>query len=99
MSYQGRLCIPAPSCRGNQGLASHFFSEEFLQEHAFPFLRRALMKFDENMPFRGPSHYSEGDLKYEFEIDGDYTYFTARENLSVKGLRLFFQDVMGETIV
>ena len=49
---------------------SRLFSD-FFENEAFPFLKKALMNFDDAMPFRGPSEFSSGDFKYVFTLDGD----------------------------
>jgi hypothetical protein len=83
MSYQG------------QTLGDH--STDFFEE-AFQFLKKAMRNFDDEMPFRGPENFKDGDFEYVFKIEGDYTYFTGREAILYKGEEIFFQDVMGELI-
>ena len=56
------------------------------------------MNFDENMPFRGPKEFSDGDFKYIFEMEGDYDYFKGQERILYKRKSVFFQDVMGSLI-
>ncbi len=83
MSYQGKTV---------EGL-----SKEFIEE-AFGFFKKALRSFPDDMPFRGPSSFKEGDFEYIFILNGDYAYFTGREALLHKGKEIFFQNVMGELI-
>jgi len=59
-------------CMAYQGHHNQNFDDAFFQERVFPFLKRALINFDNSMPFRGPREYSEGDFKYTFEMDGEY---------------------------
>jgi hypothetical protein len=68
-------------CMTYQGQNNPEYGELFLQEQAFPFLKRALMSFDDGTPFRGPQEFSEGDFRYTFELDGDYEYFKGRKYL------------------
>ena len=81
-----------------QGKHNENFSSDFFQSQAFPFLKKALTHMDEQMPFRGPSEFTEGDFKYTFNMNGDYSYFTGKEAISCQGIEVFFQDIMGELI-
>jgi len=83
MSYQGRTI---------DGL-----TEDFVEE-TFGFLKKALMKMDERMPFRGPAKFNEGEFEYRFEMKGDHTYFIGRESIRYRRKEIFFQDVMGTLI-
>lgn len=86
MSYQGKHNTEYPD---------EFYKGE---NGALTFLRKALMNFDDELPFRGPVNFEEGDFKYTFEIDGDVEYFTGREAITFKGEEVFFQNVMGELV-
>ncbi len=107
-SYAGSLCAPGREvvffkgipvwCMSYQGQPNPKQEAPFFQEQLFPFLRRALMNFDDSVPFRGPKEFSEGDFKYTFEIKGDCNYFKGREQVLYKNERVFFQDVMGSLI-
>lgn len=82
-----------------QGTPTMELGEEFFQKRAFPFLREALMNFDDKLPFRGPESFTRDPFKYTFEIEeGDYKYFKGRERVSFDGVTVFFQDVMGSLI-
>ena len=81
-----------------QGQHNESYPDGFFENEVFPFLKKALMNFDESTPFRGPPSLEEGDFKYLFVIDGDYKYFTARESIFHKDTEKFFQDVMGGLI-
>jgi hypothetical protein len=85
-------------CMSYQGQHNSAFDSDFFENEAFPFLKKALMNFDDAMPFRGPSEFSSGDFKYTFTLDGDYAYFKGQERVFYKGERVFFQDVMGSLI-
>lgn len=58
---------------------------DFFQERAFLFLKKALMNFDDSMPFRGPKEFVDGDFKYTFEMNVDYSYFLGQECIFYKG--------------
>tara|TARA_Y100000310_G_C20199142_1_gene586053 strand:- start:112 stop:591 length:480 start_codon:yes stop_codon:yes gene_type:complete len=83
MSYQGKI---------NDDLGKKF------TEKVYRFLKKALMNFDENTPFRGPSNFQEDDFEYSFSFEGDYSYFVGKEVVKHKGEEVFFQDVMGSLI-
>ncbi|MEA3430607.1 MAG: DUF5680 domain-containing protein [Nanoarchaeota archaeon] len=81
-----------------QGQYNSKYADDFFQTRAFPFLKKALMNFDDDMPFRGPKEFIEGDFRYTFEMEGDYDYFKGQERIFYKGESVFFQDVMGSLI-
>ena len=81
-----------------QGKHNSKYPDDFIHNEVFVFLRKALMNFKDEMPFRGPIEFEEGDFRYVFKINGDYQYFTGREAIYYKGIKVFFQDVMGEII-
>ena len=107
-SYSGKQWAPGKEvvffqekpiwCMAYQGQHNAKYDDVFFEEQAFPFLKKALMNFDDNMPFRGPKEFSEGDFKYTFEMDGDYDYFKGQEKILYKGEKVFFQDIMGSLI-
>lgn len=80
-----------------QGKVSAGLSDEFIEE-VYAFLKKALMNFDDAMPFRGPKEFVEGDFKYVFVMNRDYDYFTGREAIFYKGEEVFFQDIMGTLV-
>jgi len=81
-----------------QGKHNESYPSEFFQNQAFSFLRNALRNISDEMPFRGPESFKEGDFEYTFKMNGDYQYFTGREAITYKGIEVFFQDIMGELI-
>ena len=85
-------------CMAYQGKHNEAYDDKFFQTQAFPFLRIALMNFDDSMPFRGPKEFSDGDFKYTFEMQGDYNFFKCQEIILYKSESVFFQDVMGSLV-
>ncbi|MBM3233377.1 hypothetical protein FJZ18_04395 [Candidatus Pacearchaeota archaeon] len=98
MSYQGMPCKFSPECKNNQSSEARILPMEFYDENVFPFLKRALMRADESMPFRGPPRFNEEEFEYGFEMQGNYEYFTGRESVVYFGREVFFQNVMGSII-
>ncbi|MDR0919491.1 MAG: DUF5680 domain-containing protein [Oscillospiraceae bacterium] len=45
------------------------------------FLKESLLRVPENMPFRGPNKYSDGDYKYVCGVSGDFNYFNGKEEI------------------
>ena len=84
-------------CMSYQGQTIDGLSAEFIGE-TFEFLKKALRKFTNEVPFRGLDGFKEGDFEYSFKFKGDYTYFTGRESVFYKGKEVFFQDVMASLI-
>jgi hypothetical protein len=84
-------------CMSYQGQTLGDLSTEFIDE-TFEFLKKALRKFTDEIPFRGLDGFEEGDFKYSFTFKGDYSYFTGRESVFHKGKEVFFQDVMATLI-
>ena len=84
-------------CMSYQGQTVVGLSEEFIGE-TFEFLKKALRNFTDKIPFRGLDGFEEGDFKYSFQFEGDYSYFVGRESVTHRGKEVFFQDVMGSLI-
>ncbi|MDA3836479.1 MAG: DUF5680 domain-containing protein [Nanoarchaeota archaeon] len=84
-------------CMSYQGQTNEDLSEDFI-DRTFEFLKKALMNFNESMPFRGPKEFSDGDFRYTFELEGTYKYFKGQERILYKNKSVFFQDVMGSLI-
>ncbi|MEC9490927.1 MAG: DUF5680 domain-containing protein [Halanaerobiales bacterium] len=43
------------------------------------FLKDALLNVSAEMPYRGPSEYTKGELKYKCLVTGDFEYFKGDE--------------------
>ena len=48
----------------------------------YAFLRKAMLQVSEERPFRGPSSFSEGELAYTDESDGDVSGFSGMEKVT-----------------
>jgi len=91
--FQGK----AVWCMAYQGKVIDELTEQEVEE-VYGVLKKAMMNFSDDEPFRGPANFKEGDYEYSFTFKGDYKYFVGRENITYKGKELFFQDVMGALI-
>jgi len=65
------------------------------QDHAketFNFLKDALMHVTPELPFRGPPEYIVGDRSYHFDMSGDISAGTWREQITESGILTFEQN-------
>ena len=53
------------------------------------FLKEALLRVPENMPFRGPKDYTNGDYTYHCEVNGGFPWFQGRETISYQGHEIY----------
>jgi len=53
------------------------------------FLKEALLQVTDDMPYRGPSRYENGDYLYKCLVDGDFDWFTGCEEIFYKGVRIY----------
>ena len=49
------------------------------------FLKEALLRVPESMPFRGPERYEDGDYAYACAAEGDFEWFQGRETIRYRG--------------
>jgi hypothetical protein len=61
--------------------------DKFLAIYAF--LRKALLRIGPEQPFRGPSHFEEGDLRYLNTPDGDISKFHGTEQIYLRGTQVY----------
>ncbi len=48
------------------------------------FLKATLLRVPEDMPFRGPALYTEGDYAYRCQADGSFGWFQGKETIEHK---------------
>ena len=96
-SYAGSSWAPGREVVFFKGQTLGDLSDKFIDE-TFEFLKKALRGFTNEIPFRGLDGFEEGDFRYSFTFEGDYSYFTGRESVFHKGKEVFFQDVMATLI-
>jgi hypothetical protein len=53
------------------------------------FLKEALLHVPTDKPYRGPGEYSNGDYTYTCEVNGDYDYFTGKEEIFFCGEKIY----------
>jgi len=64
----------------------------------YAFLRKALLRVDEERPFRGPSHFEEGSHRYTDSSEGDISEFHGVEQVYLEGARVYRLDYCGGII-
>ena len=53
------------------------------------FLKAALLRVSADKPFRGPARYEDGGYVYECEVNGDTSWFSGRETISLNGVQIY----------
>ena len=53
------------------------------------FLKAALLRVPADKPFRGPARYEDGAYIYECEVNGDTSWFSGRETISLNGVQIY----------
>lgn len=105
-SYAGSFRAPGRECvffenRPAWAMAySGMLKAEFTKDagEIYSFLKTALMKFKDDIPYRGPSTWKEKNLTYEFSFRGDVSYLVGREAIKRDGIEVFFQDILASLI-
>lgn len=64
-------------------------------EGLIPFLRKAMMSPDQEMPLRGPNEMTEGDFQYKNSATGDLERFIGEEKIFYKGEEVFRTNYVG----
>lgn len=62
------------------------------------FLKAALLQVPFEMPYRGPSAYSDGDYSYECSVQGEFDWFQGKETICFKGSEIYECFFHGGTI-
>ena len=53
------------------------------------FLKEALLHVPEEMPYRGPEKYVNGDYTYSCSTEGDFDWFQGKETISWRGKQIY----------
>ncbi|MBO4637106.1 MAG: helix-turn-helix transcriptional regulator [Clostridiales bacterium] len=53
------------------------------------FLKAALRAADPKMPYRGPSHFTDGEYTYTATVEGDITWFQGYEEISCRSDKVY----------
>lgn len=72
-----------------------FVTEISLQNEIYTFLKKALMQFTEEMPYRGPEELVEGDWQYTNTVSGDFESFSGEESIKYKNKGVYRAKYQG----
>jgi hypothetical protein len=86
MSYSGGM---AARCHGDLAFA----------KQTFDFLRKALLRVDASMPYRGPKSLKFGEFKYVNEVKGSISDFAGKEKILRLNREVFAQNYCGGLVV
>ena len=65
--------------------AGHVTGEHFSGD----FLKEALLRVPEELPFCGPEYYKSQDYVYTCEVEGDFTWFQGHEVITYQGQNIY----------
>lgn len=91
--------IPIWSMSYSGGMKPEYHNDIEFAEKVFTFLKKALFRVKEDIPFRGPKNFKEGDFEYINIVEGNITNFKGHEKIMFKGKEVFSQDYIGGLIV
>ena len=81
------------------GMMKEYHGDVGFAKEVFGFLKRMLGKVTEDIPYRGPREFEEGDWKYINSIEGNLERFLGHEKIFYKGNEVFSQDYIGGIIL
>ena len=61
--------------------AMNYLGRVLGQQFSGDFLKEALRKADQRMPYRGPDYYQSGEYTYKCNVAGDFTWFQGYEEI------------------
>ena len=61
-------------------------------------LKEALLQVSSHMPYRGPSEYKRDDFLYQCTVDGDFEWFSGREEIFKSDVKVYECVFHGGTI-
>ena len=74
------------------------FSTKVDSEKVYEFLRKAMSHVNIERPFRGPSHFEEGEFEYFDESEGTIDRFKGAEKILYKGKEIYRLEYHGGRI-
>lgn len=91
--------VPIWALAYSGGMKPEYSGDVEFAEKVFTFLKKSLFRVTEDIPFRGPKRFKEGDFEYINEIKGDIANFIGHEKILFKRKEVFSQDYIGGLIV
>jgi hypothetical protein len=77
------------------GMLPEFQKDVKMAKDTFNFLKKALALVHEEMPYRGPNIFEEGNWKYMNEVTGDIKRFNGYERILFNNKEVFTQEYIG----
>lgn len=74
---------------GEAKYAMNYVGRVLGQQFSGDFLKEALRKADENMPYRGPEYYQSGEYTYKCNVAGDFTWFQGYEEIYCNNQKVY----------
>ena len=81
------------------GMLEKFHRDKKFAKEVFGFLKEALKRVSENIPFRGPKSFKKDEWKYVNEIKGDIKRFFGFEKILYKSKEVFSQEYIGGLVI
>ncbi|MEK7171173.1 MAG: DUF5680 domain-containing protein [Patescibacteria group bacterium] len=72
-----------------------FATKTSLQKEIYTFLKKALLAFPEDMPYRGPKKLIENEWEYHNKAVGEFANFSGEESISHKGVVIYKAKYQG----
>ena len=66
-----------------------FVEDVSLQAQVYVFLKESLLLFNDDLPFRGPARYENGDWLYINKVNGNFDNFYGEEIISYKNQEVY----------
>ncbi|MDR2167910.1 MAG: DUF5680 domain-containing protein [Clostridiales bacterium] len=100
-------CLGSPKFAGQEALwnegipfwAMNYNGRILGLEFCEKFLKEALMLLSEDLPLRGPELYQNGDYEYRCRLEGDFNWFSGREEVYFKGKLVYECNFNGGEIL
>ena len=75
-----------------------FNKNTFFAKKVYSFLKKSMILFNKEMPFRGPKNFKEGDFKYTNKTKGNIKKFNGNEIIFYKGKKVYELNYHGSLI-
>ena len=74
---------------GNPFWAMNYVGRVIGENFSGDFLKEALSFVSEEMPFRGPAEYTNGEYTYKCKVNGDFHWFNGVEEIFLNGVKIY----------
>lgn len=81
------------------GMSKQYQDDELFTKNTIVFLKKALLKMDPRLPFRGPKEFQYADWKYLSKVKGNTEDFIGNEKIYYQNELVFEQNFIGGIII